>query len=93
MFEAIGAALGTLIRVDDRTASQEMCHFVRLFIEIDMIDALQDNIMIERAGHCSFAFFQYERLPEFCKHCGVIGHSVSRCRSYSEGSRCFTCSG
>lgn len=43
--------------------------------------------MIEWAGHCSFAFFQYERLPKFCKHCGIIGHPVSRCRSYAEGAK------
>lgn len=40
VFEAIAAALGTLIRVDDRTVSQEMCHYVRMLVEIDMKNPL-----------------------------------------------------
>lgn len=87
VFDAIAAALGTLIRVDDRTVSQEMCHYVHMLVEIDMKNPLQDKIMIERAGHCSFAFFQYERLPEFYKHCGIVGHPFSRCRSYADGDK------
>lgn len=34
VFEAMAAALGTLIRVDDRTSSQEMCHYVRMLVEV-----------------------------------------------------------
>lgn len=81
VFEGIASALGTLIWVDDRTIRKEMYHYVRLLVEVDLKNPLQDKIMIERPGYCLFAYFQYERLPEFCKNCGIIGHSACRCNS------------
>ncbi|KAL8511866.1 hypothetical protein ACS0TY_018340 [Phlomoides rotata] len=77
--EAIASAFGTLIRIDDRTFHRRMGHYARILVEIDMKTGLIEKIMYKRAGVCSFATLVFERLPEFCRNCGIVGHTTAAC--------------
>ncbi|KAL8477942.1 hypothetical protein ACS0TY_030009 [Phlomoides rotata] len=55
ILEAMATALGTLIKIDDRTVQRRMGHYARILVEIDMKNELIDKIMFKISGVCSFA--------------------------------------
>ncbi|KAL8488060.1 hypothetical protein ACS0TY_024368 [Phlomoides rotata] len=61
-----------------------MGHYARILVEIDMRNELIEKIMYKRAGVCSFANITYERLPDFCRGCSIVGHTTTTC---SQGRR------
>ncbi|KAL8466114.1 hypothetical protein ACS0TY_035284 [Phlomoides rotata] len=76
---ALASAVGTVIKIDERTLSRTMGRFARVLVELDLKHAREETLMFEREGHCSFVSIQYERLPDFCKFCSVIGHTTGHC--------------
>ncbi|KAL8498925.1 hypothetical protein ACS0TY_022040 [Phlomoides rotata] len=79
IISALASAVGTVIKIDDRTLNKSMGRFARVLVELDLKQERKEYLMFERAGHCSFVGVQYERLPEFCKFCNVIGHTTGHC--------------
>ncbi|KAL8542604.1 hypothetical protein ACS0TY_003475 [Phlomoides rotata] len=79
ILEAMASAFGTLIRIDDRTLHRRIVHYARVLVEIDMKVDLIEKIMYRRAGICSFANLIFERLPKFCRGCGIVGHTTTTC--------------
>jgi hypothetical protein len=39
-----------------------------------------DEVMVEREGFTFKIQVVYERLPEFCSHCQIIGHDIHACK-------------
>ncbi|KAL8479638.1 hypothetical protein ACS0TY_026514 [Phlomoides rotata] len=76
---ALASAMGTVIKLDDRTASRSMGHFARVLVELDLNHDREECVMFERVGHRSVVYIQYERLLEFCNYCSIIGHSTGNC--------------
>lgn len=81
IIHALASALGTVIKIDDRTWNRTMCHYARVLIEIDMTKGCEDYIIFESEGQVLFASLKYEQLPPFCNHCGIVGHSLDSCKS------------
>ncbi|KAL8477934.1 hypothetical protein ACS0TY_030005 [Phlomoides rotata] len=79
ILEAMATTLGTLIKIDDCIVHRRMGYYARLLVEIDMKNELIEKLLYKRSGVCSFANIVYERLPEFCRGCGIVGHSVAAC--------------
>lgn len=79
LFE-IGIGIGVPIALDEATMKRTFGHFARILIEVDLNADLHDKIMVEREGYAFFVDLEYERLPQFCSSCQVIGHSASNCR-------------
>ncbi|KAL8511107.1 hypothetical protein ACS0TY_017795 [Phlomoides rotata] len=75
----MASVCGTLLKIDDRTLHRKMGHYARILVEIDMKMDLIAKIMYKRSGICSFANLVFERLPEFCCGCGIVGHSTAAC--------------
>ncbi|KAL8537633.1 hypothetical protein ACS0TY_012669 [Phlomoides rotata] len=78
----LASAVGTVIKLDERTASRSMGRFARVLVELDLKQDREENVMFERAGYRSVVYIQYERLPEFCNYCNVMGHSTGNCGTY-----------
>ncbi|KAL8485233.1 hypothetical protein ACS0TY_027509 [Phlomoides rotata] len=76
---ALASAIGTVIKLDERTASRSMGRFARVLVELDLKQDREEYVMFERAGHRLVVYIQYERLPEFCNFCNVMGHSTGKC--------------
>ncbi|KAL8477319.1 hypothetical protein ACS0TY_029570 [Phlomoides rotata] len=76
---ALASAVGTVIKIDERTLNQTMGHFARVLVELNLKQDRKDTLMFERAGHCFFVSVHYERLLDFCKFCNVIGHATGHC--------------
>lgn len=66
------------ICLDEATSKKTFGHFARMLIDLDLKSQLR-NKMIEKDGYSFFATVEYERLPEFCTHCQIIGHSLVNC--------------
>lgn len=49
-------------------------------VEVDLGAPLPETVMLERQGHCALVSIFYERLPDFCTHCSVVGHSATNFR-------------
>ncbi|KAL8483851.1 hypothetical protein ACS0TY_026514 [Phlomoides rotata] len=79
ILKALASALSTLIKIDDRTIHRRMGHYARVLVEVDMKTEPIEKIMYKRCGVCSFANLVFERLPEFCRNCGIVGHSMANC--------------
>ncbi|KAL8478055.1 hypothetical protein ACS0TY_030089 [Phlomoides rotata] len=77
ILEAMASAFGTLLKIDDRTLHRRMGHYARILVEIDMKTELIEKIMYKRAGVFSFANLVFEHLPEFCRGCGIVGHTTA----------------
>lgn len=41
---------------------------------------MHDHILVEREGFAFIVGIKIERMPLFCSHCTVIGHSVDHCK-------------
>jgi hypothetical protein len=48
-------------------------------VDIDLSRHIFYEILVEREGYSFKLAVVYERLPDFCMHCGIIGHSIQAC--------------
>lgn len=50
IIHAMALALGTVLKIDERTRQRSMCHYARALVEIDMTKGCEDYIMFEADG-------------------------------------------
>lgn len=46
---------------------------------MDLSKKLFDYVMVEREGHAFPVSVQFERKPQYCAHCKLLGHSIQNC--------------
>lgn len=78
----IAKSVGNPIKIDENSMSGMYGHYVRVLVEMDLSINPQEHVMIERTGHCLFVSLSYENLPNFCPHCSMVGHSITRCTKF-----------
>ncbi|XP_058784901.1 uncharacterized protein LOC131659773 [Vicia villosa] len=80
----IASSIGTPICIDSSSnkplLERPFGHFVRVLVDIDLLKDLRDKILVERAGFAFFVDLEYEKLPDFCSFCKIMGHTVYTCR-------------
>ena len=79
LFEIANGA-GTTITLDDATKNHTFGHFVRILVDLDLSQRIFNEIMVEREGFSFYVEIHYERLPEYCNNCAIIGHSIGQCK-------------
>jgi hypothetical protein len=78
LFE-IASAIGTPLSLDEATKTCVFNHYARILVDMDLSRHVFYEIRVEREGYSFKLAVVYERLPDFCMHCGIIGHSVQAC--------------
>lgn len=63
IIQALASALGSVVKIDDRTKNCSMCHYAIVLIEIDIAKGCEDFIMFESEGQVMFSSLKYEQLP------------------------------
>ncbi|KAL5842604.1 hypothetical protein ACOSQ3_013207 [Xanthoceras sorbifolium] len=55
--------------------------FLRVRVKVNISKPLQRcvRLILDDSGKASTMLFHYERLPEFCSHCGRLGHVFREC--------------
>ncbi|OMP07545.1 hypothetical protein COLO4_07245 [Corchorus olitorius] len=72
VLKKIGQAMGTLLRVDNRTLMGERGRYARLCVQINMDKPLATDFMIEGKKQS----LVYEGIGTLCFHCGRLGHNA-----------------
>ncbi|KAM7509735.1 hypothetical protein LguiB_008610 [Lonicera macranthoides] len=73
--------IGNPVTIDPHTLKKEFGHYCRVEVDVDLKSELPNSILVEREGFNFEIEVSYERIPDFCSHCSVIGHLVTSCRS------------
>lgn len=81
---AIASSVGSPICTDSITSKpmfeRTFGHFARVLVDIDLSVELIYRVLVERIGYAFFVDFEYEKLPDFCTKCNIIGHDDRNCR-------------
>uniref|UniRef100_A0A2N9HT90 CCHC-type domain-containing protein n=1 Tax=Fagus sylvatica TaxID=28930 RepID=A0A2N9HT90_FAGSY len=77
----ISAHLGTLQKIDlDENGTITLGKYLRMKIEVEAYAPLKCGFLMDLSPHPDVWFdFKYERLSDFCFHCGRLGHPKSEC--------------
>ncbi|KAM1171914.1 hypothetical protein ACFXTH_022219 [Malus domestica] len=76
----IARGVGTPLQLDKATKERQFGYYARALVDVDLAVDLPSSIMVEREGHSFPIDIVYEKLPDKCNHCGILGHTVDRCR-------------
>ncbi|XP_073017758.1 uncharacterized protein [Primulina eburnea] len=79
--EKLGNHLGVVEEIDTKENGFAMGRYARVKVRIDISKPLKQHIRLSLASDEDevFVIFSYERLPDFCYNCGIIGHSFRNC--------------
>ena len=83
MVQELGEYIGLVEDVDTDEEGNYIGEIVRLRISVDITKPLQKLLEVETEDEGSIPIpILYERLPEFCFCCGLIGHHYKECIEY-----------
>ncbi|PPR85315.1 hypothetical protein GOBAR_AA35374 [Gossypium barbadense] len=84
---AVGNAIGELVAIDWKDRNGAWTEFMRLKVKIDISKPLRRIVkLVSRYGGETIEVIKYERLPDFCYMCGLIGHTFKNCKDNREGA-------
>ncbi|MBA0817826.1 hypothetical protein Gohar_022187, partial [Gossypium harknessii] len=76
----VGNSIGELVAIDWKDRYGSWTEFMRLKVKIDVSKPLRRIVKyMDRDGIERIGLLKYERLPDFCHMCGIIGHSLKGC--------------
>ncbi|XP_061993967.1 uncharacterized protein LOC133711910 [Rosa rugosa] len=79
LFE-ISHGIGVPIKVDQQTLDRRCGMYARVLVDVDLSSDPPCELTVRRkTGEIVVVEVEYERLPDFCYHCGNVGHRVSSC--------------
>ncbi|KAM0894407.1 hypothetical protein ACQ4PT_024485 [Festuca glaucescens] len=78
----LGSEIGEYISIDNDARGDIFAKIIRARVRIDISQPLQRWVTIRDgvAEEDVVVWVAYERLPNFCNFCGIIGHQVAECR-------------
>ena len=82
----IGDSMGGCIQVDVDSQGNSKGSYLRIRVMIDAKKPLRRGIKLRIKGDQDPQWFpiQYERVPNFCYLCGLLGHVMEDCEKYEE---------
>ncbi|TXG72493.1 hypothetical protein EZV62_001072 [Acer yangbiense] len=77
----LGKILGDLVDIDVGVTGECFGKYMRLKVVIDVSKPLQRFLRLDLQGNGmeSLLLLRYEKLPEYCFNCGLLGHSYQVC--------------
>jgi hypothetical protein len=88
---AIASSVGTPICTDSNTGKpmleRTFGHFARVLVDIDLTTELKYKVLVERKGFAMFVELDYEKIPEYCTTCRMVGHNEGKCRMITRNDK------
>ncbi|CAI9767814.1 unnamed protein product [Fraxinus pennsylvanica] len=81
----IGSLLGKVLIVDMDSSGVSVGEFLRIKVLINISKPISRGRFLNIGGTKHWIPFKYERLPNFCYHCGLFKHPVGWCEKKEEG--------
>ncbi|KAL5826595.1 hypothetical protein ACOSQ3_018434 [Xanthoceras sorbifolium] len=83
----LGNFVGSVVEVDAGSSGSYMGKYLRVRVEVDVTKALRRGIRVLMGDpeEKVVVVLRYERLPNFCYFCGIIGHLVRDCTCNTKG--------
>ncbi|TXG63892.1 hypothetical protein EZV62_010886 [Acer yangbiense] len=82
MGEFIGQLIGELVDIDVGVTGECFGKYMHLKVAIDVSKPLKRFLILELVkGEEYLLLLRYEKLPEYCFHYGIIGHSHQECHN------------
>jgi hypothetical protein len=81
----LGSTVGVVEEVDTNEEGIGWGKYLRVRIRINITKPLARGRMLKLKERSYWISFQYEKLPKFCYHCGIIWHGAEGCKKQSEG--------
>ncbi|KAK5784104.1 hypothetical protein PVK06_038622 [Gossypium arboreum] len=83
----VGNAIGELVAIGWKERNGGWTEFIRIKVKIDVLKPLRRVVrMVDKVGEEKVGLIKYERLPDFCYACGVIGHTMKTCMNDKDGA-------
>ncbi|KAL6191889.1 hypothetical protein ACLB2K_038278 [Fragaria x ananassa] len=80
LFE-IANGIGVPVKIDHNTLERRFGLFARVLVDVDLSCSPPCELVVRRSnGEIMTVEVEYERLPDFCSHCGNVGHRVTACK-------------
>ncbi|MBA0671651.1 hypothetical protein Goklo_007500 [Gossypium klotzschianum] len=81
----IGNAIGKLVAIDWKDRNGGWTEFMRLKVKINALKPLRRIVkLVDKEGFETIRLLKYEKLPDFCYECGIIGHTIKKCSFIKE---------
>ncbi|KAK1583383.1 hypothetical protein Q3G72_023281 [Acer saccharum] len=79
----LGRMLGRVEEIDLGYSEDCLDKFLRIRVNIDVSQPLKRalKVGVEDSDEMATIVVRYERLPELCFHCGILGHPLRECPS------------
>ncbi|KAL5792215.1 hypothetical protein ACOSP7_000809 [Xanthoceras sorbifolium] len=79
----LGSKVGKVKDIDTGASGDCMGKFLRIRVNIDISKPLKRGIRVslDDSEETIMLLIRYERLPEYCFGCGMVGHHVRDCPS------------
>lgn len=74
-----GNSIGSFLGIDCDLSGSVIGKFLRIRVEIDVSKPLCRVLHADFKGQTITISLKYERLPDFCFFCGIIGHTLKDC--------------
>ncbi|KAL6225674.1 hypothetical protein ACLB2K_004523 [Fragaria x ananassa] len=80
LFE-IANGIGVPVKIDHNTLERRFGLFARVLVDVDLSCSPPCELVVRRSnGEIVTVEVEYERLPDFCSHCGNVSHRVTDCK-------------
>ncbi|KAH9735309.1 zinc knuckle protein [Citrus sinensis] len=83
IMKEIGQKIGKVEEVETDETGECLGSFARVRISIDITQPLKERLLLKLEDERRISLrVAYEKLPEFCFCCGLIGHQYKKCLDY-----------
>ncbi|CAL1390112.1 unnamed protein product [Linum trigynum] len=79
MAEKIGALFGSL-KVLDADSSEPWSNYMRIRVSFNVTKPLRRGVLLSNGAENIWYKVAYEKLPNFCYNCGILGHLKRNCK-------------